>query len=57
MASKIAETFGEDVMQDGVVDRKTLGRIVFADKISVFSQNSYFHFFSFQFVEWVPCCR
>ncbi|VDN43764.1 unnamed protein product [Gongylonema pulchrum] len=32
MASKIAETFGANVMLDGVVDRKALGRIVFADK-------------------------
>ncbi|KAM3720659.1 Bifunctional coenzyme A synthase [Dirofilaria immitis] len=32
MANNIAATFGDHVVQDGVVDRKTLGMIVFADK-------------------------
>uniref|UniRef100_F1KWB0 Bifunctional coenzyme A synthase n=1 Tax=Ascaris suum TaxID=6253 RepID=F1KWB0_ASCSU len=32
MAYKIGETFGANVINDGVVDRKALGRIVFADK-------------------------
>lgn len=34
MAYKIGETFGANVINDGVVDRKALGRIVFADKVS-----------------------
>ncbi|VDM44227.1 unnamed protein product [Toxocara canis] len=32
MALKIGETFGAHILNDGVVDRKALGRIVFADK-------------------------
>ncbi|CAI2308972.1 unnamed protein product [Caenorhabditis sp. 36 PRJEB53466] len=32
LSKKIAEHFGEDVVQDGVVDRKKLGSIVFSDK-------------------------
>uniref|UniRef100_A0A914ZTG6 Cytidyltransferase-like domain-containing protein n=1 Tax=Parascaris univalens TaxID=6257 RepID=A0A914ZTG6_PARUN len=34
MAHKIGEVFGANVINDGVVDRKALGRIVFADKVS-----------------------
>uniref|UniRef100_A0A0M3JL44 Transcriptional regulator n=1 Tax=Anisakis simplex TaxID=6269 RepID=A0A0M3JL44_ANISI len=33
MAEKIRETFGDDVIEDGCVNRKALGKIVFADKV------------------------
>lgn len=33
IATNIAATFGYHIMQDGVIDRKKLGTIVFADKV------------------------
>lgn len=33
MANIIRETFGENIVVDGVVDRKALGRIVFGNKV------------------------
>lgn len=37
LATDIAATFGDHIVQNGVVDRKKLGAIVFADKVSLSS--------------------
>jgi dephospho-CoA kinase len=40
---KIAETFGEDVVREGKIDRRILGKIVFSDKAALSKLNEITH--------------
>ena len=40
---KIGETFGTDVIKNGEIDRKTLGKIVFSDKAELIKLNEITH--------------